>query len=630
MTYGNGFRFPIRGKGIFLKGLATFLIGIILGLVLLDLTGLPVTTIRLGHPVLLRFSSYEELKAFLNKSRTSSRLYYKSFRPTLGTITLMSKDSGCRESPVEYSRTNIQVEGVDEADIIKTDGEYIYLASGNNVTIVKAYPPEEAEVVAHLELNGTVEGIYINGQRLVVFEIEFPGFPHYRTWMTYIRVYDVADRRNPIQVRSVSTNGSYFDSRMIGDYVYVLVNQPVRLKDGEVRLPIFIKDGETEEIPASRIYYSNVSSYYYGLTTIIAINVQDESVEPVYETFLFGSAREIYVSLDNIYIAIPKYESTPNVLVSTYDVVVTEIHRIHIEGNKITYEASGEVPGYILNQFSMNEYEGYFRIATTTRHVSRLSQQATSRNHVYVLSLNLTIVGKLENLAPGERIYSTRFVGKRCYLVTFKKVDPLFVISLEDPTNPKVLGKLKIPGYSDYLHPYDENHVIGIGKATVEAEEGDFAWYQGVKISLFDVSDVENPKEIANFIIGDRGTDSPVLRDHKALLFDKERNLLALPVLVAEIDEQKYPNGVPPNTYGDYVWQGVYVFNITDSSITLRGRITHIEDENEFLKSGYYFFSEYSIRRSLYIEDVLYTISDKKIKMNSLVDLHEINEVELP
>ncbi|MFQ5758826.1 MAG: beta-propeller domain-containing protein, partial [Candidatus Bathyarchaeia archaeon] len=188
-----------------------------------------------------------------------------------------------------------------------------------------------------------------------------------------------------------------------------------------------------------------------------------------------------------------------------------------------------------------------------------------------------------------------------------------------------------ITGYSDYLHPYDENHIIGIGKETVPAEEGDFSWYQGVKIALFDVSDVENPKEIDKYEIGDRGTESPVLRDHKAFLFDESKNLLVLPVLVAEIDEEKYPNGFPSNTHGEYVWQGAYVFNISlTEKIVLKGRITHMENDTSLMKSGYYFSSPYAVKRALYIGNVLYTISDKKIKMNNLQNLDEINEVELP
>jgi len=296
----------------------------------------------------------------------------------------------------------------------------------------------------------------------------------------------------------------------------------------------------------------------------------------------------------------------------------------------ITSEASGEVPGRVLNQYSMGEYGEYFRIATTAGSVSRIFSQATSSNNVYVLNMNLTIVGRLENLAPGESIYSARFMGSRCYLVTFKKVDPLFVIGLDDPTVPKVLGKLKIPGFSDYLHPYSENLLIGIGKETVDAEEGDFAWYQGVKIALFDVSDVENPREVAKVIIGDRGTDSPVLSDPKAFLFDKDRNLLAIPILLAKIDESQYPEGVPPNAYGEYVWQGLYVFNITEDSIALRGRVTHMDNADDLLKSGYYFYSEYSVKRSLYIEDMLYSISDLKVKINDLTSLEPVNEINLP
>jgi uncharacterized secreted protein with C-terminal beta-propeller domain len=189
---------------------------------------------------------------------------------------------------------------------------------------------------------------------------------------------------------------------------------------------------------------------------------------------------------------------------------------------------------------------------------------------------------------------------------------------------------LKIPGYSDYLHPYDETHLIGVGKETVEAENGDFAWYQGVKISLFDVSNVSQPKEISKIEIGDRGTDTPVLRDPKAFLFSKSKNLLVIPILLAEIDEQKYPLGVPSNTQGDFVWQGAYIFNITlGDDLEYRDRITHIGNLTELMKTGYYYSSPYSVERSLYIDNVLYTISDRLVVMNSLDDLKEIGRVEL-
>jgi inhibitor of cysteine peptidase len=622
------------GRMVFAKASTVIMTGLTMSMIFINLAWsvgiLQSGTVPAGNSVLLRFSSYSELKTYLNKTVSEGPYYYYGYDMRLGNTVAFSVSEAAGTS-VDYSKTNIQVEGVDEADIVKCDGEYLYVALGERALIVKAYPANEAQVVAEINLNGTVVGIFINGDRLVVFESGWQEIPFirgeetviYNENLLHIKVYDVSNRSSPVLARTVSSDGWYFTSRMIGDYVYVVVNEYAYLREGEVPLPIIINQGQREEVSATSIYYTNVSDYSYGFTTIIAVNVKDDNVEPGHETFLLGSSGGIYASLDNIYLATPRYDYETGV-------EATQIHRLRIQENKITCEASGEVPGRILNQFSMDEYDGYFRIATTMGHVSRMLTEASSSNQLYVLDMNLTIVGRLENLAPGEQIYSARFMGERCYLVTFKKVDPLFVIGLEDPANPKVLGRLKIPGYSNYLHPYSENLIIGIGKETVEAEEGDFAWYQGVKISLFDVSDLANPREAAKYEIGDRGTDSPVLSDQKALLFDKERNLLAIPVLVAEIDETKYSGEVPDNAYGDYVYQGLYVFTVTEDNIFLRGRITHMDNEDEFMKSGYYFYSEYSVFRALYIEDMLYTLSNKRIDINNLTTLEPISQIELP
>src|SRR3989338_2141236 len=202
------------------------------------------------------------------------------------------------------------------------------------------------------------------------------------------------------------------------------------------------------------------------------------------------------------------------------------IHRIALSSGAIDYKGSGEVPGRPLNQFSMDESGGYFRIATTSQ--QNQLRDGSSSNNVYILDSALKITGRLEGLAKGERIYSARFIGERGYMVTFKKVDPLFVIDLT-PTNPRVLGELKIPGFSDYLHPYDENHIIGVGKETGENEWGGIST-KGVKVALFDVTDVEKPKLVDQYEIGEQGTDSEALQDHKAFLFDKDKKLLVLPV----------------------------------------------------------------------------------------------------
>jgi uncharacterized secreted protein with C-terminal beta-propeller domain len=190
------------------------------------------------------------------------------------------------------------------------------------------------------------------------------------------------------------------------------------------------------------------------------------------------------------------------------------------------------------------------------------------------------------------------------------------------------LGKLKIPGFSNYLHPYDENILIGIGKETIESKSGDFAWHLGIKISLFNVEDVSNPQELAKIVIGDRGSDSPALVDHKAVLFSKSRNLLVIPILEAVIDEDDYVE-VSPSMYGDYDYQGAYVFDVSPDGIELRGRVTHIEDVEEFNKYGYWFESDYSVERSLYIYENLYTLSQNRLMINNLETLEELAVIDL-
>ncbi len=641
-----------------------------------------------SKPPLKKFSSCEEIKNFLKSNADLPYFTRHIAAPAFGTLKSTFESNAYSE---DYSTTNIQVGGVDEADIVKNDGKYIYAISGSRVFIVDAYPPKQAKILAEIEFDGTPVEIFINKDRLVVIGGEQSYYPkesiaiapkYCSTSKTFIKIYDISDRANPKLARNLSIDGSYYDSRMIGDYLYAVINKNVYDYGGEISIPRIAG----EICRCSDVYYFDVPDGSYFFSTIVAINTQNEE-KPESKIFLMGYTQQMYVSHNNIFITYQKrlssayyYDKLIEVLISvapeelvsrineisSYNITMyskmqeiqshfqnylqqlsqteraklqekldekmrklqeeieremqkTIIQKISINGNKIEYQAKGEVPGVVLNQFSMDEYENYFRIATTT-----WSSNSQSKNHVYILDGDLKIAGKLEDLAPGERIYSARFIGDRCYLVTFKKVDPLFVIDLSNPSSPRVLGKLKIPGYSDYLHPYDENHIIGIGKEAVEAEEGSFAWYQGVKLSLFDVSNVSEPREIAKYSIGDRGTDSYALRDHKAFLFSRSKNLLVIPILLAEIDEQKYSGEIPPYIQGDYIWQGAYVFELTlEDGFVLKGRITHSPSYD--LKQSYYT----SIKRSLYIHNVLYTISDRLIKANSLDSLEELVNITL-
>jgi len=570
------------------------------------------------------FSSYEELVNFLLAySQTQGHFeFYGTLDTTFrGLATPAYTLTVGWVSSLEYSTTNIQVAGVDEADIVKTDGEHIFLVSGGDVWILLAYPPQEAEVLNKITFSNDTcpAGIFVKQDKLAVLGSKYtlPSTSNYGLYYgdvrTFVNIYDVSDAKDPVLLRNFTISGSYFNSRMIGDYIYTVTSQAAYVINNDtVSIPIIYSNEGTKEVSPSEIHYSNVSDSYFSFTTIAALNMQNPAEKPNHKTVMTGGASKMYVSLQNIYITFPESH------------VGTAIHRVRIDNSNINIEANGLVPGSVLNQFSMDEYNDYFRVATTKWAIEKWTF-GTQTNNVYILNMNMHIVGKLENLASGEYLHSARFMGDRGYLVTFKKTDPLFVIDLSQPTNPSILGELKIPGYSDYLHPYDETHLIGVGKHTVEADEGDFAWYQGVKISLFDVSDVTNPKQMANYTIGDRGTDSPILSDHKAFLFDKSKALLVIPVLVAEIEASQYPDGVPSNAYGNPVWQGAYVFSISlEEGFVLKGGITHFESGESVLNTAHW------VKRALYIENVLYTVSSKKIKMNSLETLVPINEIEFP
>jgi uncharacterized secreted protein with C-terminal beta-propeller domain len=288
----------------------------------------------------------------------------------------------------------------------------------------------------------------------------------------------------------------------------------------------------------------------------------------------------------------------------------TVIHKIAIGSNGINYESKGEVPGRLLNQFSMDEDGDRFRVATTSDFYSPY-RGTTMYNNVYVLDTNMEIVGKLEEVAKDESIYAARFMGDRLYLVTFRQIDPFFVIDMSED-DPKVLGELKLPGYSNYLHPYDEDHIIGIGRD------------EGVKLALFDVSDVRNPELVDTYEIGGSGADSEVLYDHKALLFDRSKDVLSIPVSL-------YPDySVPPplddRVYEPKIWRGFYVFGVDPSEgFTLKGTVEHFNDTGDY----YYSYGTQG-SRSFYIGDVLYTVSlNNMVKMSDLQSLEEINALHI-
>ena len=575
------------------------------------------------------FSSYNQLVSFLQDKIEND--YYRGYPEGMKTNGAMdSQDT----STQEYSQTNIQVEGVDEPDIVKTDGNYLYVISENNIYIIKAYPIDEAKKLSYIKFDNTPDNMFINNDYLIVFTTTYNEHKllTYNTWSNHatMYLYDTSDKNNPILIKTIEINGSYLDARMIDSYIYMIASESTWeiYREGDLSIPKIAIDKTTEDIQPDDIYYIDIPEPVETMTHIISMDLNTKDVK--HKSFLLGYSQTIYVSKNNIYITSISYQSNPII----QQLEETIIHKISIDNGNINYIAQGIVKGYILNQFSMDEYNGFFRIATTIGNVF----DGNSKNNIYILDDKLKQISSIEDIASGEKIYSTRFLEDKAYLVTFKKIDPLFTLDLSDPYNPKILGKLKIPGYSDYLHPYDENHIIGIGKETVEAlaEEKenrglDFAWYQGLKIALFDVSDFEHPMELNKTIIGDRGTDSIALHDHKAFLFDYKKQLLVIPVDVYEIDEniKKQHENYTGNIYGEFTFQGVYVYHISiEDGIQLLGRITHMDNES-YIKTSYYPPLSTSITRSIYIDNILYTISQSMVKLNSLDNLEELKSISL-
>jgi uncharacterized secreted protein with C-terminal beta-propeller domain len=298
----------------------------------------------------------------------------------------------------------------------------------------------------------------------------------------------------------------------------------------------------------------------------------------------------------------------------------TIIHKIAIDNGEIEYQTKGEVDGRLLNQFSLDEYEGNLRVATTVSYwLNKVGNK--QYNNVYVLGKDMAVIGSLEGLAENESIYSSRFMGEKLYLVTFRQIDPFFVIDLSNPKNPEVLGYLKIPGYSSYLHPIGDNLIIGVGKDVGENEWGGTS-AKGIKISLFDVSNFDNPVEIQKYGIGLAGSDSPILHDHRAFLYSDTKNIMVIPVTEI-VDKEK----TGPYDYTTTVWNGAYVFKFSDGGFSVVGKVKHSSSETKY----YYWFDSTSVTRSLYLDDVLYTISGKYVKANDLNDnLADLKTIKLP
>ncbi len=490
----------------------------------------------------------------------------------------------------DYAQTNTQTKGVDEGDIIKTDSRYIYYlgadkgGTNKKLRIIDTQTMEAVFDSYIYDENGDilwVSDIYVNGDTLVAICSVSQGYNVYASYSynynttgtTIAMSYDITNRNQPKIIATNTQDGSYRSSRMVGSTLYTVSQYYVRAESEEALENVCIPKVGGAEIGCDCIYLTENAGTSYILLTAFDTSAKDS---PVSSVAVLGNTGNYYCSEDTFYVIANEYnykDSNPEVREKTI------INSFSLEGTNIAFKATGTVKGEIINQYSLDEYNNNLRIAVT------YYNNTTNKNvsSLYVLDENLDVIGELEDIANNEQIKSVRYMGKEAYVVTFRNTDPLFAVDLSDPKAPKIKGELKIPGYSAYLHPIGDNLLIGIGYEG-DSQNADF---NSVKVSLFDISDPTNLKELDKLVYLKAST---TVRDNpKALIYKADEGILGMPV----------------NTYeDDSIGYLYYIIQVKDNKLTLRHKLTHV--------TGYY--KGIGDVRGTYIGDDFFTVSDYLVK----------------
>lgn len=549
------------------------------------------------------------------------------------------------------SGTNNQVAGVQEADIVKTDGTYVYVVMNGALHVIEALA---ARRVSKTPLPGHAREMFVQGDRVVVYTSSAPA-PKRCTYgydcifagdgtSTVVAVFDVSDRTKPTVVRQLQLSGSLMAARRIGNAVHTVVadgDTPVpdyetwppglpmcgtkesvvrekfaelkrdneRKLRGKAQLPTIREGGQERELCDGmlRTRFGDGRSF----TTVVSFDVTDDAT-PATTATVQSRPGAVFASHDALYLSVVNRRGASRGWYSFYGAVdeVSEIHKFRIgeRPGETRYVGSGVVPGHVLNQFSLDSWYGYLRIATTRGRVpdprvsSAVSILAEGENG------NLVRVGAVEGIAPGEDIRAVRFDGDRGYVVTFKKTDPLFVIDLYDASRPRILGELKIPGYSTYMQRIDPDHLISIG---FDADDhGDFAYFDGIILQLFDVRDPTDPKLIHKETIGTRGSSSEATTNHLAFNYFGERGLLAFPMTICE--------GGDDGRYGqDLTFSGLLVYDVSVRDGFKRlGGVQH--GSRGVNCNNWWTQSSSVVKRSVFLDDLVYSVATDRVKVQRL------------
>ncbi len=553
-------------------------------------------------------------------------------RDAIVPMAMMEKSSSAAWSATPStptSTTNVQVAGVDESDIVKTDGKniYTYRATANKIEIVSK---EKLTHLSTITLPKDISGVnmYLEWTRLVILASKYSSTESYwnTRWYnpetkTLVQVYSLSNPSKPILTHFHTIDGYLHDSRLIGDRLYFLTQSDFRIapyymtkyQNSKNRNTELVKSFDAnfllknivpevrdslpnpvwpgKYITSTRSTVSQCQDLSVVLpntktlstismtpvfTTIASLNIA-KSNSSIETSLVFGAVNQIHMSQTGLYLvsnitknAINACPSNAKCFAPTYYSSSSSlIHRFALQNGKAIYKNTAEVVWNPMNQYSMDEDKsGSFRIVTQS--YDWVSGENKNTTNLSIIGPSWKIIGSLSWIAPGENFQSARFIWNRLYLVTFQQIDPLFVIDLVDSKNPKILGELKMPGYSTYLHPYDNNRLIGIGYDTITNK---WWWTQnaGIKIDLYNVVDIKNPKREASLTLGDAGSSSEVLNNPRAFVWYKEKNLLLLPATI--MTSAKDPN----DTYrSSSAFQWLIGVSITPGSIIEKFRVSHI------------------------------------------------------
>lgn len=600
-----------------------------------------------GKAELRRFASEQEFVDFFKDQAWAQQApQWRGLGGLFGGLPAAAPDTagestnGGADNGASYSTTNTQEEGVDESDMMKSNGTHLFIARGQTVRVVKATPPEELAEVGQIDVGVPIESFYLVDTKLIVLGQKYdvgvygPGGPEILIWPPFyakssvvVAEVDVANPAKPKITRQTELDGSLVASRLTGGNLYLVLTivpdlpaNPSRLNilamTAEEILPKVRRSDATEPLLGWQDYYRPGSGDGYYTTAVVTLEAAD--IEHVLGSVaIMANAGTVYASTEALYTTDSDYDAQNNYRETT------RIHKFEYDPETgASYVGSGKVPGRLLNQFSLGENAGYLRVATHVDNweffgfggvimedgvaVADAPARAQTRNvnepynAVYVLKAvgdKLEVVGSLEDVAPGEQLYSARFLGDRGFLVTFLRIDPLFILDLSEPTDPKVMGELKIPGYSDYLHPFGENLLIGVGQSTRQTPWGGVV-PNAVQLSLFDVSNWEKPKLVEQVELGGYGSYCDVSYTHKAFTFMPDRGLLAVPVVLYK--DVSNPFGDEGGWGWEPEFEGVVCFHVTAEGFDKLGELAGVEPPECYWTDW---------RRAAIIDDTLYAVS---------------------